>query len=104
MGLAIAGLALAVLAGLAVWIVTGRFWHLLVIASIAVPLMPLLATTLTGDVSRHAPGWMFADTSRGKDEVVIASVAATFFIAILLAALAFGLGRAVWRMVKPSRE
>ena len=74
MWLAMAGLALAALAGLAVWSVTGRFWHLLAIASIAAPLMPLLATTLTGDVSRYAPGWMFADAASGKDDVVIASV------------------------------
>ncbi len=104
MGLAVAGLALAVLAGLAVWSVTGRFWHLLVIAAIAVPLMPLLATTVTGDVSRYAPGWLFADAASGKDDVVIASVAATFFIAILLAAFVFGLGKAVWRLLNSGRE
>jgi len=104
MVLAMAGLALAALVGLTVWSVTGRFWHLLVIAAIAVPLMPLLVNTVTGDVSRYAPGWLFSDAASGKDDVVIASVAATFFIAILLAALAFGLGKAVWRLANRSRE
>ena len=97
MTLLLAGLALAALAGFAVWCVTERPWHYLVIAALTVPLLPMFATTINGDVSAHLPGSMFSDGPGGKDEVIIASVAATVLLAVLLAAGVFGAGKAMWR-------
>ena len=97
MMLALAGLALATLTGFLVWRVAERFWHVLIIAALAVPLMRMLAATITGDVSRHLPAWMFSDGADGKDEVIFASVAATLLLAILLAASIFGVAKAAWR-------
>ena len=68
MTLLLAGIALAALAGFAVWCVTERPWHYLVIAALTVPLLPMFATTITGDVSAHLPGSMFSDGPGGKDE------------------------------------
>ena len=95
--LLLAGLALAALTGFALWRVTERVWHLLVIAVLALPLMVLLATTVTGDVSRYLPAGTFSDGPAGKDEIILVGAAATTLLAVLLAACLFGLGKAVWR-------
>ena len=100
MELALAGVLLAALAGFAVWSVVQRFWHLVVIAALALALMPLLASTINSDVSRYLPGWWFRDGIRGKDDIILASVAATLLLAVLFAALLFATGRAVLRLMR----
>jgi hypothetical protein len=97
MTLTLSGVAVAVLTAFLVWSMIDRLWHLLVIAVLAVPLLPLLAATVTGDVSRYLPAWMFSDGAGGKNEVIFASVAATLLLAILLAAGVFGAAKAGWR-------
>ena len=103
MALTITGLALAVLTGWLVWRAADRFWHLAVIAVLAVPLMPLLATTITGDVSSHLPGWMFADDASGKGDVIVASVAATVLLAVVLAACVFAVAKTIRRAASSRR-
>ena len=97
MTLAIAGVALSVLTGFLVWWACDRIWHGLVIAAIAVALMPPVAIWLTGDVSRFLPAGAFAAGSEGKDEIAVASMMATILVAVMLAAIAFGAAKAAWR-------
>ena len=56
MELTLAGGLLAALAGCAVWSVVERFRHLVIIVALALALMPLLASTVTSDVSRYRAG------------------------------------------------
>jgi len=100
MTLIIAALALTVLAGFLVWSTADRLCHGLAIAALAVALFPLLAGTLTGDVSRYLPAGTFADGIKGKDQVVIASAAATVLIAVMLAACAVAAAKAAWRRMR----
>ena len=98
--LAIAGLALAALAGFLVWSAADRLWNGLAIAALAVVLFPLVAGTLTGDVSRYLPASTFAGGIEGKDQVVIASAVATILLAVMLAACVFGAAKAAWRKLR----
>lgn len=99
--LLIAGLGLVALTVFAVWRVSSRAWHYIAIAVLALALMPLFASTVTGDVSRYLPGAMFADDASGKDQVILASVVATAALAVLAAAGVFALAQTLWRRVRP---
>ena len=100
MTIAIAGLVLVVISGFSVWCAASRFWHVLVIAGLAVLLFPLVATQLTGDVSLYLPAGTFSEGIAGKDEIVLASAAATVPIAIILAACAWAAAKVTWRSVR----
>ena len=104
MVLIIAGLVLAALSGYLVWRVSDRFWHGLVIVALGVALFPLVASRITGDVSRYLPAGTFSDGSDGKDQIVLASVAATILIAILIAiciwAAAAAAAAAAWQRLR----
>lgn len=89
MVLAICGLVMAALTGLLMRCAARRWWHYLVIAAAALPLLPLVATYLTGDVSRHLPVSAFSDGIDGKGEVIAASVYATVIVALVFATLGF---------------
>jgi hypothetical protein len=84
-------IALAVLAGLTVWCAVARWWHVAVILLGALLLFPLIARTLTGDLSRDLPEGTFAAGAEGKDQIILVSVA------IMAAALLFWIVRAVLR-------
>ena len=96
--LILAGLALAALAALLVRRAAGGPLHFAIIAALAVPFLPLFATTVTGDVSRHLPGWMSSDGP--KDDVVLASAAATVLLAVIAAACVFAAARRLWSMTR----
>jgi hypothetical protein len=96
MTLAIASLMLIMISGFFVWCVADRFWHVLVIVALAVLLFPLVSTQLTGDVSRYLPAGTFSEGIAGKDQIVLASAAATILIAIILAACAWGVAKVAW--------
>ena len=100
MALAFAGVMLTALAGFAVWSVAQRVRHVVLIAALAILLMPLLAYTITGDVSRYLPAGMFRDGISGKDDVILASVAATLLLAVLLATFVVATGRAVRQLMR----
>lgn len=102
MALLAAGLLLTLMTGLLVWIVVERVWHLVAIAVLAVPLMPLFALSITGDVSRHLPDWLASDAD--KDAIIVANVAATLLLAIIVATGAFGIGKLVWRSLPGSSD
>ena len=93
-------IVLAGLAGLAAWCAATRWWHYLVMAVAWVPLFPLVATRLMGDVSRYLPESTFSDDSSGKDEIVLASVYSTVMLAFIFAALALWAIRVGWRRLR----
>jgi len=80
-----------------VWFACDRFWHALAIAALAAAFFPVLAATLTGDVSRLLPAGTFASGIDGKDQVVVASAVATVLFTVMLAACLFGAAKAAWR-------
>ena len=90
-------IALAVLAGLTVWCAVARWWHVAVILLGALPLFPLIARTLTGDLSRDLPEGTFAAGAEGKDQIILVSAYATIAVAIMAAALLFWIVRVVLR-------
>jgi len=100
MTLAIAGLALTAFAGFIVWRAADRLWHALAIAALAVAFLPLVAGTPAGDVSRVLPAGTFAHGIEGKDQIAMASAAATVLLALMLAACVFGATKAVWRRLR----
>jgi hypothetical protein len=97
--LALYGIALAALAGAAVWCAAERWWHYLIVAVAWVPLFPLVATFITGDISRYLPPDAFA-AGGDKDAFIWASIYATVMIAIALAAAALWAIKLGWRWVR----
>jgi hypothetical protein len=95
--LILCGLVLAALAGVLVWCASTRWWHYLVIAIAWVPLFPLVAQHLTGDVSSYLPASVFSAGHAGKDEVVLASAYSTIVLAIIFAAAGFWVIRRGWQ-------
>ena len=75
-------IALAVLAGLMVCCAAARWWHVAVILLGALPLFPLIARSLTGDLSRDLPEATFAAGAEGKDQIILVSAYATIAVAI----------------------
>jgi hypothetical protein len=102
MALLAAGLLLTLMTGLLVWIVVERVWHLVAIAVLAVPLMPLFALSITGDVSRYLPDWLASDAD--KDAIIVANVTATLLLAVIVATGAFGIGKLVWQSLRGSGD
>ena len=98
--LAVYCLALGGLAALAAWCAATRWWYYLVMAAACVPLFPLVARWLTGDVSRYLPADAFSEGSSGKDEIVLASIYSTVVLAVIVAALALWAIRVGWRLTK----
>ena len=93
MMLVLLGLALAAGTAFLVWCASRRWWHALVICVLSVPLFPLVARWLTGDVSAYLPPATFSEGAQGKDEVIVASALSTIIIAIAAAALLFWAAR-----------
>jgi hypothetical protein len=93
------GLGLAALAGVLVWCAATHWWHYLIIALAWLPLFPLVAQHLTGDVSRYLPDSAFSAGIAGKDEIVLASVYSTIVLAIMFAAAAFWAIRVGWQVL-----
>lgn len=85
--LAIYFTALLALTGWLIWIAADRIRDYFIIGVLTVALFPLLATTLTGDVSLYLPTSTFSAGIQGKDEVIVASALTTFFFAAALAAI-----------------
>src|SRR5262249_30094974 len=96
MTLAIAGFMLIAISCFSVWRVANRFWHALVIVVLATLLFPLVATQISGDVSRYLPTGTFSEGADGKDQIVLASAMATALIAVILAACVWGAGKTAW--------
>jgi hypothetical protein len=94
-------MALAAGAGLLVWCAAARWWHYAVIAVACVPLFPLIAHSLTGDISRWLPEAAFSAGAAGKDEIVLASAYSTIVLAVAFAAAIFWAIRIGWQRAPP---
>jgi hypothetical protein len=91
-------LALATIAGIAVWFASARWWHALIIAVMWVPFFPPVARWLTGDISAYLPGNAFSEGARGKDEFIWASIYATVMIAVIAAAVLWWIITQTWQL------
>jgi hypothetical protein len=99
--LAVTGVLAAAIAVLSVWWASDRLWHAAMIIVLAVLLFPLTAASrLTGDVSRHFPATTFAEGMDGKDQIVVASVAASFLLALIVASGIWSAGKFGLRMLR----
>jgi hypothetical protein len=78
-----------------------RDWkEVIAIGALTLPLMPLLATTVFGDVSRFFPCGMFAEGLAGNDQIIFASAFCTLFGAIILATMIVGAFGALIRTLR----
>ncbi len=93
--LATSALGALAVTGLLLWWALTRLWHVAIIAVITIALYPAVVI-VTGDVSRYLPDSAFADGIEGKDQIVVASAAATLIVALALAALLLGTARIGW--------
>jgi len=99
--LALEGIALLAIAGVLVWLAAERWWHYLVIAVAWVPLFPLVATYVTGDISPYLPAGAFPGND--KDLFIWLSIYATIMIAIMFAAIGFWAIKIAWQRVSRIR-
>jgi len=100
MVLVTAGLVLAALTALCVWRAADRFWHGLLIVLLGLILFPVVASWLTGDVSRYLPAGSFSEGADGKDQIVFASVTVTLFVAVMLVACIWAVVAAICRRLQ----
>jgi hypothetical protein len=63
-----------------------RDWTVAAVMLVTAALLVRPALSVTGDVSRYLPGWLFSDGAEGKDQIVIASAASTLLLALIGAA------------------
>jgi hypothetical protein len=94
------GLVLAACAGILVWCAAARWWHPLVIGFLWIPVFPLVAHWLTGDVSHYLPPGVFSEGAQGKDEITVASALSTIVVAVAAAALVVWAGRVGWKRLR----
>ena len=96
--LALCAVALAAIAGIAVWHASARWWHALIIAVLCVPFFPPVARRLTGDISAYLPENAFSEGARGKDEFIWAGIYATVMIAVIAAAVLWRIITRAWQL------
>ncbi len=98
--LAVYFLVLIALAGWSSWTAAHRIRDFFIIAFVAFALLPLLATTVTGDVSRYLPSAAFSSGLQGKDEIVMASALTTCLVATVTAAALLRIIKSCWRALR----
>lgn len=97
-------LMLLALAGWSIWLAAERLRDYFMLAFVTLALVPLLATTISGDVSRFLPAASFSTGAEGKDQVIIASVLTTLLLGAIVAALMLRAARAFWRKLRAGDE
>jgi len=93
-------LVLLVIAGFAVRAFARRWWDYPLTALFTVLLFPVLANSITGDISRYVPLSAFDEGGYGKDQIVIASILSTVLVGVILSAGAIGLVRWGWQRLR----
>jgi len=83
----IAGTLIAA-AAILVRIAARRWWDYLLILAGAGLLFRPLYNLVSGDVSRHLPASLWSADADSKDQIILASVASTFLLPVIAAALA----------------
>lgn len=64
-----------------------RWWDYLLILAVAGLLFRPLYSLVSGDVSRYLPAFFWSDGSDGKDQIILASIASTFLLPLVVSAL-----------------
>lgn len=64
-----------------------RWWDYLLILALAGLLFRPLYNLVSGDVSRYLPAFFWSDGSDGKDQIILASIASTFLLPLVVSAL-----------------
>lgn len=64
-----------------------RWWDYLAILAMAALLFGPLYDLVSGDVSRYLPAFLWSDDSDGKDQIILASIASTFLLPLVVSAL-----------------
>lgn len=62
-----------------------RWWEYLVIFVLTAVLVRPVLKTFTGDLSAHLPYGIWSDGFDGKDQIILASIASTILIPLVLA-------------------
>jgi hypothetical protein len=76
----------------------GRWWDYLLIVALAALLFRPLYTLVSGDVSRYLPAFLWSDGSDGKDQIILASIASTFLLPLILSTLLLLIAKWGWRI------
>jgi len=87
-----------------IWCVAKCSRDYIVIALLTVPFFPLLAITVTGDMSRYLPATVFSNGASGKDQIVVVSALTTLLFAVMLAAITVYVLKALWRNIRSSNS
>jgi len=77
-----------------------RWWDYLLILAGAGLLFRPLYEAVSGDVSRHLPAFLWSADADGKDQIILASVASTFLLPVIVAALTLLIAR---RLISSNR-
>lgn len=89
MGLISVAVIIAGLLAAAIYLVrkgARRWWDYLAVIGLTVLLVRPLLDTVTGDISAWLPSGIWSDDFEGKGEIIIASVASSILIPLVLAA------------------
>lgn len=78
-----------------------RWWDYLFVVVLTGLLWRPLLFTVTGDLSAWLPGGIWSDGSDGKDQIIIASVAATVLLPLVCAAAALCAAKRLIALFRP---
>jgi hypothetical protein len=81
-----------------------RWWDYPLIVALAAALIVPLYRVATGDISRVLPHWLWSDNADGKDQIILVSIAATFMLPLIAAALLVIAAKAIRRAATASRN
>lgn len=93
-------LSLIALTGWSIWRAVERLRDYCILAFLTIVLLPLLVTTVSGDLSRYFPTGTFAAGFEGKDQVIIVSATTALLVAAMLASVLLRLIRCGWRKLR----
>jgi hypothetical protein len=91
---------LVVAAFLAVRRAARRWWDYPAIVGLAAALIVPLYRLATGDISRYLPAAIWSDDADGKDQIIMASIASTFLLPLIVSASSIIVVKTIWRRIK----
>ena len=63
-----------------------RWWEYGILLLVAAIIFKPLYDLVSGDVSRYLPGFLWSDGADGKDQIILASIASTIFLPLIVSA------------------
>jgi hypothetical protein len=94
----------AVAAAFAIGYAARRWADYFIILFGALALLPFIAGSLGGDVSRFLPASTFSPGTDGKDQIVLASAVTALLAAPVLAAAGLIIAQRLWRAAGPDSK